>query len=242
MSCWIIYCLGSAQKLAGFQDGLWAHVFLNHLIGAKTENIYTACGHIFESSYWRETENIYSMWMYFWIILLSRKLKTSTACGQWTYFWIILLSRKLKTSIQHVDIFLNHLVGAKTENISACGHTVYLNYLIGAKTENIYSMWTYFFRILLFPSSILWIGIRHFLCCLARVLFWGETFSYFKLDTRDTDVWLPGYPSLLFWVMQCHGSYEFCMRKITFCIRTTFCIVIHIVMLVCYFYKVVTFT
>ena len=149
MSCWIICCLGSAQKLAGFQDGLWAHVFLNHLIGAKTENIYTACGHIFESSYWRETENIYSMWTYFWIILLARKLKIS----------------------RHVDI--------------------YLNYLIGAKTENIYSMWTYFFRILLFPSSILWIGVRHFLCCLARVLFWGETFSYFKLDTRDTDVWLP---------------------------------------------------
>ena len=124
------------------------------------------------------------------------------------YFWIILLVRKLKTSTQHVDIFSNHRIGAKTENIYSMWtyfwiillarklkisrHVdIYLNYLIGAKTENTYSMWTYFFRILLFPSSILWIGVRHFLCCLARVLFWGETFSYFKLDTRDTDVWLP---------------------------------------------------
>ena len=195
MYFWIILLVRKLKTSTQHVD-----IFSNHRIGAKLKTS-TACGHIFdESSYCHKTENIYSMWTYFWIILLARKLKIS----------------------RHVDI--------------------YLNYLIGAKTENIYSMWTYFFRILLFPSSILWRGIRHFLCCLARVLFWGETFSYFKLDTRDTDVWLPGYPSLLFWVMQCRGSYEFCMRKITFCIRTTFCIVIHIVMLVCYFYKVVTFT
>ena len=62
---------------------------------------------IFESSYWCENwKHLHSMWTYFRIIVLARNWK----------------------HLQHVDIFLNHLVGAKTENISACGHIFELSY------------------------------------------------------------------------------------------------------------------